>query len=415
MTGETVTERPPGAAALAPASRSWSSRIGRFLLILVLVAVAVEIALRLFMATQLGPRVLLYGTPLFRQDISVAKRKESEWQGTPTSGGRPEVHEGYSKYFPNETKTDFNEKGEQITYRINSHGFRAPDFEIAKAPGVVRIVALGGSSTFGFGSNDNETYPSQLQARLNERCKQKKYEVINLGIPHLNSSMIRELFVAEGIPLKPDIVTFYEGYNDTSTNPGVVSVESVRDASRTNGLTGAAYRALIPVYRWIRDWSMSLLLVDNVLQRSTRSTPSQVAAYRSTDRVSKFLSNLAGIRDAAQREGAKFIVVSQQAKSFIVPRESIHGVTLAEERRRVEARVAAGQSLTLQELYFLAHTDMMDGEAKWASAEHIPYVDGIAKLDDRRELLHTWVHLTPEANAILADAIADEVLPLTCP
>src|SRR5204862_98517 len=149
--------------------------------------------------------------------------------------------------------------------------------------------ALGGSSTFGYGSNDNETYPSHLQARLNERCKsQRRYEVINLGIPHLTSTMIRELFIAEGIPLAPDVVVFYEGYNDSATTPGVLSVESIRNASRTGALMAKVYRSLVPAYRWVRDWSMSVLFVDNLVQTSQRSTPTQVAAYRSEQRLNQF-------------------------------------------------------------------------------------------------------------------------------
>lgn len=401
--------------AADPRPIGWSRRVGGMLLLAVLLALAVEIAFRLFMATQLGPRVLLYGTPLFRQEISVAKRKESEWQGARPPGGRADVRTGYSKYFPGETKTDHNEKGERLSYEINSHGFRAPDFEIAKAPGVVRVVALGASSTFGYGSNDNETYPSQLQARLNERCKsQQKFEVINLGIPHLTSSMIRELFIAEGVPLAPDVVTFYEGYNDSGTTPGVLSVESIREVSRTDGLLARVYRTLLPVYRWVRDWSMSLLFIDNMVQTSQRSTPQQVAAYRSNQRANGFLNNMAAIRNASEKVGAKFIVVSQQAKSFIVPHESIHGVTYAEERRRIEAKLKDEGTLTLQELFFLTHSDTMDALRKWALAERVPFVDGIERLDNRREELHSWVHLTPRGNAILADAIADEILRQTC-
>jgi hypothetical protein len=325
------------------------------------------------------------------------------------------VRSGYSKYFPGETKTDTNEKGERLSYQINGHGFRAPDFETAKAPGVVRVVALGASSTFGYGSNDNETYPSQLQARLNERCKsQQKYEVINLGIPHLTSQMIHDLFIAEGVPLRPDVVTFYEGYNESATTPGVLSVESIRNTSHTEGHIAKVYRTLVPVYRWARDWSMSLLLIDNMVQTSQRSTLAQVAAYRSAQRTSGFLANLQAIRDATEKAGGKFVAVSQQAKSFIVPRDSIHGVTFADERRRIEAKLADEGTLTLQELFFLGHSDTMDALRKWARAEQVPFVDGIQRLDNEREELYTWVHLTPRGNALLADAIADEILRQTC-
>src|SRR5262249_24014242 len=48
--------------------------------------------------------------------------------------------------------------------KVNSHGFVGPEFEEPRAPGVVRIVTLGYSCTFGAGSGV-ETYPEQLAIR----------------------------------------------------------------------------------------------------------------------------------------------------------------------------------------------------------------------------------------------------------
>jgi lysophospholipase L1-like esterase len=395
--------------------RTWWHRVGRALLLLVLLGLAVEVAVRLFMGIQLGPRAMLYGTPLFRQEISVAKQRDAEWRGERTSAIKTDVRAGYAKYFPNEVKTDSNDKGERLTYQLNNHGFRGKDFELAKAPGVVRVLALGGSSTFGLGSRDSETYPSQLQDRLNSQCRSgAKYEVINLGIPHLNSTMIRELYMAEALPLSPDVVTFYEGYNDTSAVPGALSVEGIRNAARSGSLLSRIYWTLIPIYRGIREWSMALLLMDNAIQGSRRPTPQQVTAFRTEGRVNQFLSNLRAIRDEAQKRGSKFIVVSQQAKSYIVPREAMRGVTLEDEKRMIEQKLAKEGGITLQELYFLAHADLMAALPGWARAEHVPLVDALRRLDDRRDLLFTWVHLTPEANTIIAEGIAEEILRETC-
>ena len=419
MADQTLTQPPPD-----PAPPGWRRRVGSSLLVILLVLLAVEVALRVFMSIQLGPRALLYGTPFFRQEISVARLRASEWRGEPapkddTGDARlsppKDVRSGYSKYRADEVKVDHDETGERISYQLNHEGFRAPNFEIAKPPGVVRIVTLGASSTFGLGSRDNETYPSQLQSRLNQRCGLPlRYEVINLGIPHLTSHMIRELFVAEGVPLHPDVVTFYEGYNDTAAAPDALSVKTIQNAAMSSGLMAAIYAHLIPVYRWIRDWSMSLLFVDNALQGARQLSAAQVAAYQTSSRIDEFEANLSAMRDAAGRAGAKFIVVTQQSKSFFVPRESIRGVTFSEEKRRIEAKLAAGGKATLQELYFLTHYHLMEALRTWARAENVPLVDGIARLDDRRDLLYTWVHLTPQGNALLADAIADEILHETC-
>jgi hypothetical protein len=52
----------------------------------------------------------------------------------------------------------------------------------------------------------------------------------------------------------------------------------------------------------------------------------------------------------------------------------------------------------------------MRGVREWASVNGVPLVDGIAVLDHERDLLSTWVHLSPPANKALAKAIATKVL-----
>jgi len=55
----------------------------------------------------------------------------------------------------------------------------------------VRVVTLGASSTFGFHNRDDQTYPRQLENLLNQEARgSTRYEVINLGIPHLTSDEI---------------------------------------------------------------------------------------------------------------------------------------------------------------------------------------------------------------------------------
>ena len=81
----------------------------------------------------------------------------------------------------------------------------------------MRVLALGASSTFGYYSRDDQTYPFLLERELEARCRDRqRYEVINLGIPHLDSPSIAALFQSEGAVLDPDVVTFYEGVNDTN-------------------------------------------------------------------------------------------------------------------------------------------------------------------------------------------------------
>jgi len=79
------------------------------------------------------------------------------------------------------------EVAQNVTFRLssNSDGFR--DREVApKQPGVIRIVTLGDSSTFGWGADPDHTYRRLLEERLNDGSG-PRFEVLNLGIPGHNS------------------------------------------------------------------------------------------------------------------------------------------------------------------------------------------------------------------------------------
>ncbi len=74
---------------------------------------------------------------------------------------------------------------------------------------LIRIAALGGSTTFGTGVTDSETWPALLQAKLGN-----KFSVVNYGVPAVatTDAIIQLALVVPEI--KPDFVILYEGWND---------------------------------------------------------------------------------------------------------------------------------------------------------------------------------------------------------
>ena len=64
---------------------------------------------------------------------------------------------------------------------------------------------------------------------------------------------------------------------------------------------------------------------------------------------------------------------------------------------------------------FLTHARLMTALREWAGEEGVPLVDAIAALDPGRDVITSWVHLTPEGNRRLAAAFAPAVAELLCP
>lgn len=102
-----------------------------------------------------------------------------------------------------------NHKRGNLTYSHNSSGYRSEEFARDKPLDKIRIVALGGSTTYGVGVNNNETWPNHLAEELGA-----KYEVINMGVPGYSSAeniIQTELYLSE---LQPDVAIYLIGLND---------------------------------------------------------------------------------------------------------------------------------------------------------------------------------------------------------
>jgi lysophospholipase L1-like esterase len=93
--------------------------------------------------------------------------------------------------------------------RINALGLRGQEVSTAKRPGVVRVLCLGDSCTFG----GLHPYPEILQTILDEHVP-GRFEVLNGGVIGYTSVHGLEWFVGELDRLDPDVVTLYFGWND---------------------------------------------------------------------------------------------------------------------------------------------------------------------------------------------------------
>ena len=100
----------------------------------------------------------------------------------------------------------------------NSNGLRDREFPQAPISGVVRILCLGDSLTFGDGVAVEDTYPKQLERLLNQERK-NKFEVINAGVPSYDTWQEVAYFEEWGIRLKPSIVIIGFYANDIVPKP----------------------------------------------------------------------------------------------------------------------------------------------------------------------------------------------------
>ena len=92
---------------------------------------------------------------------------------------------------------------------FNNFGFVGRDFTYAKPPGVIRIAALGASTTA-------DGYPAMLEEYLNARvaAQSNRFEVMNFGHGYWTSAHVLVNFVLNVIDFAPDYIIIHQVAND---------------------------------------------------------------------------------------------------------------------------------------------------------------------------------------------------------
>jgi|GEM_PF-1491889 len=384
--------------------------------------IGIEVVVRIVFSFTTGESQLGYGfgsvEPEQKPGMLFPKKSDAGWNTALRLDDQEKTfltHETgtYSKYQPHQFKRNRDEYGYLNDIHINNLGFRGPDIDPHKNDGTFRVVELGASSTFGYRNRDDETYPHYLEQMLNHRLEARlrsgrggcrgvdSFQVLNLGIPHLNAANIHSLLVAEGLDLDPDVVTYYEGANETRL------IEA--------GWTQRALSAL-------GDRLLIARFVRSMLNAQFSSFDAEELEHHSAGLRDNFLDHLAAIADATDRAGVDLLIASQQSKSYLVPNDEMSGVSYAQEVALVRDELKRKGKIDLKELTFLMHAELMQDLREWTAArEAVPgsrvrFVDVAGRLDalGKRDQLVSWVHLSAEANRIVAAELATPIFALAC-
>lgn len=108
------------------------------------------------------------------------------------------------------------------TVNINSHGIRDIEYSSIPSAQVTRILALGDSQTFGNGIAIAETWPKQLEHRLNGRSGTGEYEVLNGGLPASDTWQHEIILQRLMSAYNPHIVVLALYVNDIVSKPALI-------------------------------------------------------------------------------------------------------------------------------------------------------------------------------------------------
>jgi hypothetical protein len=121
--------------------------------------------------------------------------------------------------YPDDPRGYFRDRN-TVESRINSLGFRGPEFQRKKENGVFRIAFLGDSFTMGRGVKFEDTYPQVVSTELNRRHNGSgvRFESYNFGVGGGNLVNSLNVFVTSVVGSSPDMVILGLTLNDVEPN-----------------------------------------------------------------------------------------------------------------------------------------------------------------------------------------------------
>jgi lysophospholipase L1-like esterase len=278
---------------------------------------------------------------------------------------------------------------------VNSRGFVGPEFDEPRAPGVARIVTLGDSCTFGQGTG-LETYPAQLSLRLNNGKGQRSYQVINAGIEGLNSELALRRLETKVVPLKPDIITVYLGWND------LMKFDPMGQVERPG--FGIVARALDRL--WLIKGMRKLVFYYIRPRLSAPATgPASHTGVFSQYRPAVFENNLRSIIRVARDSGVKILLLT-------LPSVVSEDMTL-DDLRQANVVFPYYPSAYAVRDYVDLIAAYNDSIRTVAATEGVVLVDLAKELDgrpDRRQLFFDTMHPSQRGRELIADILARRLL-----
>jgi lysophospholipase L1-like esterase len=157
--------------------------------------------------------------------------------------------------FCGDASTPFARAVVDCTVSTNELGFRSPPLQQTKSGGGIRILALGDSTTFGLGVEQEESWPGRLQEILDPG--RTAIEVINAGICGYSSVQGLVFLRDKCLALSPDVVIVTFSWNDSQYWGGVSDLERVHLAEHMDPGFAKGHRKRVTPNEY--EWALSAM------------------------------------------------------------------------------------------------------------------------------------------------------------
>lgn len=204
---------------------------------------------------------------------------------------------------------------------VNRLGLRDDgEIPVAKEEGELRIVVLGGSSTFNYHAGEKGAWPDRLEERL-ALTTGRPVRVLNAGTPGYSTLQSARRLESQLIDFNPDWVLVYHLWNDLKAF-GIEDADEMMRQWVAQGRRNGDAPALRPSPFWdfLSRWSQTVSYARFAkieLGKRLRRRSGEGFRHPALDRevtkagVDFFRSNLERIAEICAEHGAKMVIVDQ--------------------------------------------------------------------------------------------------------
>lgn len=292
--------------------------------------------------------------------------------------------------------------------------YRGKKFSKKKDPGTVRIITLGGSTTYGFCVETEDTYPFQLEKILNE--KGYRVEVINGAVTGYTTMHSLVNYMLNLVYLEPDIIYIYHGINDVAIGDNPETFKT--DYSHVMHALGSEWYDHSLIYTILQNRFMFFTKLKyrysslkSSLSRLFKFSPKSknllrhpLKAYDPVNNIlmETIISNIRHITVVAKAHNTK-LVYSTFATMYKASEKG-------KKKLAVQMKKQFGRKPNWfneqRENQIVLKLEFLNNEiVKLGNELNVPVVD-IATIGKKAEIFHDEIHQSPKGNKLQAEKIA---------
>jgi lysophospholipase L1-like esterase len=298
---------------------------------------------------------------------------------------------------------------------INRHGMRGAPPPIPKAAGVCRIITMGGSSVFDYFLPNGQSWSESLASNL-ESAWVPGVESFNAGVSGYSSRQTLAFYHDKVRFFEPDIVIFYQGWNDAKY------LNRFRESADVDrffyvGDYRDKYRFLTAP-RPMRNWYAAQMMIEDYGKTSQQlfegvdprwpvpsappprnaATPSELrSVWSETPGMQYWKKNV---------EAFVFTVLSDGATPVLVAQATLAAPHSSEKARRL---ISYGFVKLDHENLLAANEAMVDVLRDIAERFGVPFIDLREEMNGHDEYFADHVHMFPKGSQQFSKLLAEKL------